>query len=248
MADGSVELRAQILRHLESLHAAGVLFVPRAADVPLRVAIPQTEAAEAAPVVEPLESRRRELALLAAEVAKCDRCSELFSTRTQTVFGSGPLDAEIAFVGEAPGPDEDAQGEPFAGKGGEVLSRIIGACGFTRATVYLFYIIKCRPPKNRTPTKDECGNCREFFHRQFELVKPRFLVALGEFASRLLTGRNTALAALRGAVHEYRGVPLVCTHNPNEIEKDTSGAKKRETGFDLKLLLETMGRPVPSGK
>jgi uracil-DNA glycosylase family 4 len=186
--------------------------------------------------------------VLRAEVAACDKCSELYSTRLQTVFGSGPLDAEVAFVGAAPGPDEDAQGEPFVGKGGDVLGRMIGACGFTRASVYLLNAIKCRPPKNRTPTNAECVNCRDFFRRQFELVKPKHVVALGEFVSRLLSGKNATLAELRGTVHQYRGVPLICTHHPDDIEKDKTGRLKRETGFDLKLLLTTVGREVPAPK
>jgi DNA polymerase len=249
-ADGSIDFRSQVRRHLESLQAAGLLFVPGALRTPLRI-VPHVEAApvvQAEVAVDPFEARRHELTLLSAEVARCDKCTELFSTRTQTVFGTGPIDPEVAFVGEAPGPDEDAQGEPFVGKGGQLLSRIIAACGFTREYTYLFNAIKCRPPKNRTPTNAECANCREFFRRQFELVKPKYLVALGQFVSRLLTGQNATLATLRGTVHEYRGVPLICTHHPDEIEKDTTGAKKRETWDDMKLLLRAMGRDVPTGK
>ena len=181
-------------------------------------------------------------------MAACDRCSELFSTRLQTVFGTGPLDAEVAFVGEAPGSDEDAQGEPFVGKGGQLLGRIIAACGFTREHAYLMNAIKCRPPKNRTPTVAECANCRDYFRRQFELVKPKHIVALGQFVSRLLSGQNETLAALRGTVHQYRGVPLICTHHPDDIEKDKTGKLKRETWDDMKLLLSAMDRDVPGNK
>ena len=182
MSANTIDLREQLLRHLESLRAAGVLFIPRPR-TPLAVTVAEVEP-EVEAVVDPLESRRVSLETLQAEVAKCDRCSELFSSRTQTVFGTGPLDAEVAFVCQAPGPDEDAQGEPFVGKGGQILGRMIAACGFTRKQVYLLYIIKCRPPKNRTPTNPECANCREFFWRQFDLVAPRHVVALGEFTSR----------------------------------------------------------------
>jgi uracil-DNA glycosylase len=247
-ADGSIDLVRQVRAHLESLRAAGVLFVPRgeAIAVPVRVAAPRVTAAPAVvraePPVDPLEARRRELTVLAAEVAACDKCSELFSTRTAPVFGTGPLDAEVAFVGEAPGSAEDAQGEPFVGMGGQLLGRIIAACGFTRDSVYLLNVIKCRPPKNRTPTNAECVNCRDYFRRQFELVKPKHLVALGAFAARLLTGRNAPLSALRDKLHEYRGVPLVCTHHPDDIEKDKTGKLKPETWEDLKLLLQKMGR------
>ena len=254
--DGAVDLVRQVRAHLESLRAAGVLFVPRGpALAPLRVVAPRvatavvaTQGADTPRSEDPHETRRRELTVLAAEVAACDKCSELFSTRTQTVFGTGPLDAGVAFVGEAPGPDEDAQGEPFVGKGGLLLGRIIAACGFTRDSVYLFNVIKCRPPKNRRPTNAECGNCRDYFRRQFELVKPKHVVALGALAARLLTGRNEPLSALRGKLHEYRGVPLVCTHHPDDMEKDATGKLKPETWEDMKLLLRTMGRDVPSAK
>lgn len=247
--DGPVDLRAQLRRHLESLQAAGVLFVPGTLRAPLNVApVPRVAAPVLQPEVpvDPRDSRRQELQLLAEEVAKCDKCRELFSTRTQTVFGTGPIDAALAFVGAAPGSDEEAQGEPFAGKAGELLSRIIGACHLTRDAVYLFNLIKCRPPKNRIPTDAECANCREFFDKQFDLVKPKHLVALGEFASRVLIGNRKG--KLRGAVHDYRGVPLICTHHPLDILKDASGAKRTETGYDLKLLLEVMGREVPAPK
>ncbi len=254
MPEGPVDLVEQLRAHLASLQAAGVLFVPRGEPVaPVRVAAPPdsapVELEAPAPPEDPLDVRRRELAVVARDVAACDKCSELFSSRSQTVFGTGPLDAEVAFVGEAPGPAEDAQGEPFVGPGGQLLGRIIGACGFTREHAYLFNVIKCRTPKNRTPTDAECINCRDFFRRQFDSVKPKHVVALGPFVSRLLSGqRNATLGALRGTVHRYRGVPLVCTHHPDEVEKDKSGKLKRETWDDMKLLLSAMGRTVPTPK
>ncbi len=263
MADGSIDLVQQVRAHLESLRAAGVLFVPRGEPLvlaPLRVAPTQPEdaplrvAANQAVEEDPVEARRNELAVLAQDVAACDACSELFATRTQTVFGSGPLDPEVAFVGDAPGSAEDAQGEPFAGEGGNKLRRIIAACGLPSSHEYLFNIIKCRPPRNRAPTMAECANCRDFFRRQFDLVKPKYLVALGLTASKLLTQKNAAMSALRGQVHEYRGVPLICTHHPDEIVAEEAeygpngGPKKRETWDDMKFLLRTMGREVSAPK
>ncbi len=247
MPDDTIDLVQQVRAHLESLAATGVLFVPRGAAIvhaPLRVAAtPIATPVEApAPQEDPFETRLRELEVLRTEVAACDKCSELFATRLQTVFGTGPLDAEVAFVGDAPGSGEDAQGEPFVGTGGQVLGRIIGACGFTRDRVYLFNAIKCRPPNNRVPTMAECANCRDFFRRQFDLVKPKHLFAMGEFVSKLLSGQKATLAELRGKVHEYRGVPLICTHHPNDIETDKTGRLKAETGLDMRLLLTTMGR------
>jgi uracil-DNA glycosylase len=245
----SLDLIRQLRAHLESLRAAGVLFVP-GGRAPLPVAAPRSEAPVPAvePPADPLAARRRELAVLATEVAACAKCTELFSTRSQTVFGSGPLDAEVAFIGAAPGSDEDAQGEPFVGKGGQLLGRIIAACGFVRESVYLCNAIKCRPPKSRLPTTAECVNCRDFFRRQFDLVKPKYLVALGQFSACLFTGQKTTLASLRGKVHQYRGVPLICTHHPDDIEKDKTGKLKPETWEDMKLLLRELGRTVPGAK
>jgi DNA polymerase len=248
MSEAPIDLVQQLRAHLASLQSAGVLLVPRGEPVaPIRlVAAP---APSPPPTEDPSAARRRELAVLEKEVAACAKCTELFSTRLQTVFGTGPLDADVAFVGEAPGPEEDAQGEPFVGKGGQLLGRIIAACGFTREHTYLLNVIKCRPPKNRTPTGAECANCRDYFRRQFELVRPKHVVALGPFVARLLSGKNAPLADLRGTIHQYRGVPLVCTHHPHDIERDETGKVKRgETWEDMKLLLGAMGREVPGQK
>jgi DNA polymerase len=256
--EGPIDLVRQVRAHLESLRSAGVLLVPRGtpisipelrlvpaqADAPARlVAVPDDPAP-----ADPLESRQIALDVLRTEVAACDKCSELFSTRTQTVFGTGPLDPEVLFVGEAPGSAEDAQGEPFVGKDGQLLRRIIAACQLTSSQAYLMNIIKCRPPKNRTPAPTECANCRDFFRRQFEVVKPKHVVALGQTAARLLTGRNEALANLRGTVHRYRGVPLICTVHPSEIGPDQNDPRRRECWEDMKLLMRTMGREVRSGQ
>lgn len=248
MSSNPVDLGLQLRMHLESLQGSGVLFVPRSKLVlaPLRVAANLPPASVQAPTeVNPLEVRRRELELLANEVAACGKCSELFSTRLTTVFGAGPLDAEVAFVGDAPGSEEDAQGQPFVGKGGQLLGRIVAACGFTHDRVYLLNVIKCRPPRDRVPAAAECANCRDFFQRQFELVRPKYVVALGRFVSKLLAQQNAALSQLRGTVHQYRGVPLICTHHPDDIEGDPTNRLRRETWDDMKLLLATMGREVP---
>jgi DNA polymerase len=192
--------------------------------------------------------RQHKLAELAAQVARCQRCDELFATRTQTVFGVGPLDPEICFVGEAPGADEDRMGEPFVGRAGQLLTRIIEAMGLQRQEVYICNILKCRPPGNRVPTVQECRNCFPYFEQQFELVRPKFLVALGNTASRALLQTTLGVTRLRGRFHEYRGVPLVCTYHPSALLRDTSGQMKRETWEDMKMLLQRMGRPIPSGR
>lgn len=192
------------------------------------------------------EGRRKALVELALEVERCRRCEELYATRTQTVFGTGPLDAEICFVGEAPGADEDRQGEPFVGRAGQLLTRIIEAMGFKREEVYICNILKCRPPGNRTPTVEESRHCFPYFQRQFRLVRPKYLVALGNTAVRALLQTTAGVTKLRGRVYEFQGVPLICTYHPAALLRDPSGKMKRETWEDMKMLLRLMGRPVPN--
>src|SRR5262249_15923261 len=141
-------------------------------------------AEQAAPLPDAPADRRHELTVLAQQVAGCSRCPQLFSTRTQTVFGVGPIDPDICFAGEAPGGDEEAKGEAVVGKAGQLLNKIIAACGFTREQVYICNTLKCRPPANRTPLPEERDNCRGFFDRQLALVKPKYIVALGATAAK----------------------------------------------------------------
>ncbi len=244
-----IDLARQLRAHLQSLRAAGVLFVPRGESLTLRVVAQPVETTVAPePPSDPLAERSRELTVLANEVAKCDRCGDLFSTRTQTVFGVGPIDPDVAFVGEAPGADEDRVGEPFVGKAGQLLTRIITGSGFKREEVYIFNTLKCRPPGNRTPTPEECANCRPFFERQFDLIRPKHLVALGGTAAKALLQTSTGITRLRGKVYEFRGVPLICTFHPSALLRDDSGNMKRDVWEDMKLLLRTMGRPIPEVK
>lgn len=244
----------QLQANLELLRAAGVLFVPRGAPLlpgtaaPTSEQLPGHESPRLPIQVDPLAERRRELTVLAEAIAACDRCNDLYSTRTQTVFGIGPVDPDVAFVGEAPGADEDRLGEPFVGKAGQLLTRIIVASGFRREEVYIFNTLKCRPPGNRTPTTEECANCRPFFERQFDLIRPRFLVALGGTAAKALLQTMTGITRLRGKVYDYRGVPLICTFHPSALLRDDSGKMKRDVWEDMKLLLRTMNRPIPDVK
>jgi uracil-DNA glycosylase family 4 len=201
-----------------------------------------------APHPETPDGRRQALNMLASEISECNLCGELYSTRTQTVFGVGPIDPEIAFVGEAPGADEDRLGEPFVGRAGQLLDRIIVACGFTRKEVYIFNTLKCRPPNNRPPHASECANCRPYFEQQFELVNPRYIVALGGTAAKNLLQTGEGISSLRGKVCQYRGRPMICTFHPSYLLRDETGARKRECWDDMKLLLRTMGRPIPEAK
>src|SRR5262249_55429164 len=135
---------------------------------------------------EATQSVQEEIETLRVKVSACTRCPALVACRRQTVFGVGRLRPELCFIGEAPGADEDAQGEPFVGAAGQLLNRIIGACQMKREDVYICNIIKCRPPGNRTPLPDEIANCRAYLEKQLELVRPRFICALGSTAAHSL--------------------------------------------------------------
>jgi uracil-DNA glycosylase family 4 len=272
-SDNSLNLVQQLLAHMESVRSAGITLVPRGEAIKLPEPSTQTnEVAEfeakrlanhfgmekppATPYFVPPpipfpdspDGRRHALKVLATEISDCNLCGELYSTRTQTVFGVGPIDPDVAFVGEAPGADEDRQGEPFVGRAGQLLDRIIVACGFTRKEVYIFNTLKCRPPNNRTPLPEECSNCRPYFERQFELVNPKYVVAVGATAAKNLLQTTSGIGRLRGQVHQYRNRPLICTFHPSALLRDHSGAMKRDCWEDMKLLLRTMGRPIPEVK
>jgi uracil-DNA glycosylase family 4 len=261
----SGDWRRQLEAHVASLRAAGVEWLPLgpplssmwpgiASACPAPEKAPEGLLEEATLASEPdayptgegnLDERRQSLVLLAEEVKKCTQCAALASTRTQTVFGNGPPGAEICFVGEAPGGDEDAQGLPFVGAAGQLLTKIIQACGLKREEVYICNILKCRPPGNRTPLPNEAGNCRGFLERQLELVRPKFIVALGSCAATNLLNTTQSLGKLRGRFHDYRGIPVLVTYHPAYLLPHRSPDKKRDVWGDMKLLLAKMGREVP---
>lgn len=250
------ELGRAVRQHLASLQAAGVEWLPAAAEpppespaepAPAVVSAPSSlfafteSVSRASPELGPVQ-RRQELKVLAERVAGCRRCAELASTRTQTVFGEGALDPELCFIGEAPGADEDATGRPFVGRAGQLLDRIITACKFKREEVYICNILKCRPPGNRLPMADEAANCREYLDRQIELIRPKFICALGACAAQNLLGTTLGIGKLRGRFHDFRGIPVLCTYHPAYLLR--SPDKKADTWEDLKELLARMGRPV----
>ncbi len=171
---------------------------------------------------------------LAARVAACTAC-ELHRTRTRTVFGTGDREADWMFVGEAPGADEDRQGEPFVGRAGQLLTAMIEALGMRRGQVYIGNVLKCRPPRNRDPRPEEVVRCRPFLERQIALVRPRVIVALGRIAAHNLLGVDTPLSRLRGRVHRFgaEGVPVVVTYHPAYLLR--SPADKRRAWEDLRL-------------
>lgn len=203
-------------------------------------------AAQPETAAEPSEGKLPALRLLAEEIRGCTRCPALASTRTQTVFADGNPDAEVCFIGEAPGADEDAQGLPFVGAAGQLLNKIIDAMGLRRDEVYICNILKCRPPGNRTPLPDEAANCRGFLERQLDLVRPSFIVALGGCAATNLLQTTTPLGKLRGRFHEYRGIPVLVTYHPAYLLPHRSPDKKKDVWEDMKMLLTRMGRPIPT--
>jgi DNA polymerase len=241
-------------QHLESLRHAGVEWLPLGP----QVSIAEEAAAPFAPQLfadsDPgtaalsLEHRRIALEVLAKEVAGCVRCGELSKTRTQTVFADGRAGAELCLIGEAPGADEDAQGIPFVGAAGQLLNRILAACGLKREEVYICNVLKCRPPNNRSPKPDEVGNCRDYFVRQLELLQPRYLVALGGTAAKALLGTELSIGRLRGKFHDFRGIPVMVTYHPSYLLPHRSPEKKRDVWEDMKRLMARMGREIPGQK
>jgi len=153
------------------------------------------------------------LAALAKTVSVCTRCA-LHSSRTQTVFGVGNPHAKLMFIGEAPGADEDAKGEPFVGRAGQLLNKIIAAMGLTREEVYIGNILKCRPPQNRDPLPAEVECCEEYLRAQIALIKPKYICALGRIAAHWLLKTEAPLGALRANTHTYEGIPVVVTYHP----------------------------------
>ncbi len=253
------DLLRQAQGHLDSLRRAGVEWLPAAPqgtafqeELPAPAQAAPSVPAAACPVPPTpgladfsLESKRQALQVLAQEISACGRCPELASTRTQTVFGQGQPGVDLCFIGEAPGADEDAQGLPFVGAAGQLLNKIIAACGLKREEVYICNILKCRPPGNRTPLPGEAANCRSFLDRQLELIQPKFLCALGGCAAQNLLNTTVALGQLRGRFHDYKGIPVLCTYHPAYLLPHRQPAKKREVWEDMKMLLARMGRPIP---
>jgi len=223
---GSRAVRAAIQR-LQSLNRAGITHLPK---------IPEGECT-------PLEGVAAALAVVAKEVAACTRCAELVRNRTQTVFGVGNPNARLVFCGEAPGADEDRQGEPFVGRAGKLLTDIIQkGMNLRREDVYILNILRCRPPGNRNPLPTEAANCREFLDRQIEIIRPEFICCLGAVAAQNLLGTTLSIGKMRGRLHDYQGVKVVCTYHPAYLLRNP--AAKKTTWEDIQLLMTEMGMPI----
>ncbi|HEV3340480.1 MAG TPA: uracil-DNA glycosylase [Pirellulales bacterium] len=206
-----------------------------------------TTAWEGAPKLPP-EERAGALDLICAQVKGCQRCQELADTRTQTVFGVGNPNARLCFMGEAPGADEDAQGEPFVGRAGQLLNKIIEACTLRRSDVYILNTLKCRPPGNRNPLPSEATNCREFLDRQLDIIQPEFICCLGSVAAQTLLATDSSIGKLRKRFFDYRGCRVLCTYHPAYLLRNP--AAKKDVWDDMQLLMAEMGIALPakSGK
>ena len=176
---------------------------------------------------------------LRSRVSECTAC-ELHTSRTQTVFGVGNQNADWLVIGEAPGADEDAQGEPFVGRAGQLLNAMLLACGLKREQVYIANILKCRPPNNRDPRPEEVASCEPYLMRQIELIQPKLILAVGRIAAQNLLQCDTPIGKLRGRVHRFRdtGIPLVATYHPAYLLR--SPAEKRKAWQDLQLAMQVV--------
>jgi len=191
------------------------------------------------PVVERISALNE----IAAEVVSCTRCEALSSSRKLTVPGEGNPAARICFLGEAPGADEDATGRPFVGRAGQLLTKMIEACTFSREEVFILNTIKCHPPGNRNPAHDEIENCRGFLERQLELVRPEYIVCLGLVAAQTLLHSKLSIGRLRGQFHGYRGSKVLVTYHPSYLLREPE--VKKAAWADLQFLLRDMGIELP---
>lgn len=234
--------------YLEALQKWGVQDIPLAATPPNPAtspashppqpeASPQTPGLPSARIPSPTEKGmllpHASLPELESVAKQCTAC-RLHQGRTHVVFGVGNPKAELMFVGEAPGRDEDLQGEPFVGRAGQLLTRIIEAMGLKRPDVYIANVIKCRPPNNRNPQEDEIARCEPYLIRQVELIKPRVIVALGTYAAQTLLKTNLPISQLRGRFHSYHGSKLMPTFHPAFLLRNPE--RKRDVWEDMQIV------------
>ena len=266
MADQSQtgeQVRRAARQRLESLARSGLDFLPKPKPqtvvVHAEIASPVVEAAavEPAPVVmeqtmprpkksltsdKPVE-RAAALEVIADKVSKCTRCPVLVANRTKTVFGVGNPMSKVVFFGEAPGADEDKTGEPFVGRAGQLLNKIIEACTWKREDIYIMNVVKCRPPENRKPEDDEVENCSEYRQYQFDIIRPQYIVCLGATAAQALLGKQWSIGKLRGKLHDYNGMKVLATYHPAYLLRNPDA--KRDVWEDMQILLKDMGVVLP---
>ncbi|MGA3284321.1 MAG: uracil-DNA glycosylase [Verrucomicrobiota bacterium] len=213
------------------------------------LALPGETVVSQSPPLDP-QAKAAAFAALRERALACVKCEHLASSRKNVAFGVGSIDAQLMFIGEAPGVDEDEQGEPFVGKAGQLLTRIIQAMGLQRADVYIGNILKCRPDTpgqtagNRKPTSDEMATCIPYLHEQIDLIRPRVIVALGATAVEGLLGKTIGITKLRGTWKTYRGIPLMPTYHPAYLLRNQAMSEKRKVWEDMLTVMEKLGMPI----
>jgi uracil-DNA glycosylase len=261
----AAEVAAEAMRHLWWLRDAGVAEVA-AAPIPPPAAAPRVTPAAAAPARVPTPPAPAPVAAPASaapatayslsdkgcgseplldirgKLGECMRC-KLHAGRTRLVFGVGNPSASLMFVGEGPGGEEDLQGEPFVGRAGQLLTKMIEAMGFARSEVYIANVVKCRPPNNRDPEPDEIEACEPFLKAQIAALRPRIIVALGRFAVQTLLRDTTPISRQRGRWREYEGVKLMPTFHPAYLLRNP--AEKKPAWEDLQLVMKEFGKAPP---
>ena len=209
----------------------------------------ETPVPAAAPMLSP-EAKATAFAELRQRALACVRCPNLVAARKNVVFGVGDINAQLMFIGEAPGADEDDQGEPFVGKAGLLLTRIIRTMGLTRESVYIGNILKCRPDTpgqasgNRKPTPEEMQTCIPYLHEQIDLIRPKVIVALGGTAVEGLLGKTIGITKLRGQWRTYRGIPLMPTYHPAYLLRNQALSEKRRVWEDMLQVMEKLALPI----
>ena len=200
--------------------------------------------------LQPASNKSELLEPIRERVRVCTKCAHLACSRTQTVFGVGNSDANLMFIGEAPGADEDQQGEPFVGRAGQLLTKILKAMNFEREDVYIANILKCRPDTapgsfgNRPPTPTEMQTCQPYLAEQIEIIQPSVLVALGAVAVEGLLGMRRPMRELRGRWHTYNGIPLMITYHPAYLLRNQAPSEKRKVWEDMLQVLERLDQPI----
>lgn len=196
------------------------------------------------------QAKAQAMAQLREQALVCQKCPHLAQSRQKVVFGVGDINASLMFVGEAPGADEDRQGEPFVGRAGELLTRIITTMGLSRDKVYIANILKCRPDTpgqtsgNRKPTLEEMKTCLPYLEQQIDLIQPKVLVALGGTAVEGLLGKTVGIMRLRGQWQSYRNIPLMPTFHPSFLLRSESSVEKRKVWEDMMSVMEKLGMPI----
>lgn len=228
---------------------ASRIVLARLQDAPVAASLRE---AYTSPTGRRLQTRNKAdlLAAVRERVSACTKCAHLACSRTQTVFGVGNPDADLMFIGEAPGADEDQQGEPFVGRAGQLLTRILKAMNFAREDVYIANILKCRPDMpagsfgNRPPTPKEMQTCRPYLVEQIDIIQPSVLVALGAVAVEGLLGTRATMRELRGRWHTYHSIPLMITYHPAYLLRNQAPSEKRKVWEDMLQVLERLEQPI----